>query len=142
MKETVLYFTPKKTPQTAALKGLLIRMGIRIKNIALEQIHEQVGALAGVAGFEKSESAATADPETAEKFQEEMLVLCNFSESRLDALLHGMRRSGVRIALKAMMTESNCTWTFLQLYEELSEEHARMTGAAQMATNHPDPDSH
>ena len=129
MKETVLYFTPKKTPQTAALKGLLIRMGIRIKNIALEQVNEQVGALAGVAGFEKS--GATADPETVAKLQEEMLVLCNFSETRLDALLQGMRKSSIRIALKAMLTESNANWTFLQLYEELSEEHARMTGGPQ-----------
>ena len=52
MKETVLYFSPKKTPQTAALKGLLIRMGIRIRNIAPEQVQELVGALAGAAGFE------------------------------------------------------------------------------------------
>lgn len=59
-----------------------------------------------------------------------MLVLCNFSEARLDALLQGMRRSGIRIALKAMLTESNASWTFLQLYEELLEEHARMTNAA------------
>lgn len=133
MKETVLYFTPKKTPQTAALKGLLIRMGIRIKNIAPEQANEQVGALARVAGFEKA-GAPAADPETTAKLQEEMLVLCNFSEARLDALLQGMRKSGVRIALKAMLTESNCSWTFLQLYEELQEEHARMTGSTQAST--------
>ena len=123
MKETVLYFSPKKTPQTAALKGLLIRMGIRIRNIAPEQVQEQVGALAGAAGFEKSGTASTADPEALEKLQEEMLVLCNFSEARLDALLQGMRRSGIRIALKA-------GWTFLQLYEELLKEHAIMTNAA------------
>ena len=131
MKETVLYFTPQKTPQTAALKGLLIRMGIRIKNITPEQVNEQVGALAGVPGFEQSGAEATIDPEAAAPLQEEMLVLCNFSEARLDALLHGMRRSGIRIALKAMLTESNASWTFRQLYEELSEEHARMTGGAQ-----------
>jgi hypothetical protein len=130
MKETVLYFSPKKTPQTAALKGLLIRMGIRIRNIAPEQVQEQVGALAGAAGFEKSGAASTADPEALEKLQEEMLVLCNFSEARLDALLQGMRRSGIRIALKAMLTESNAGWTFLQLYEELLKEHAIMTNAA------------
>ena len=130
MKETVLYFSPKKTPQTAALKGLLIRMGIRIRNIAPEQVNEQVGALAGIAGFEKANAKPATDPNTAAKLQEEMLVLCNFSEARLDALLQGMRRSGIRIALKAMLTESNASWTFLQLYEELSEEHARMTNAA------------
>ena len=72
MKETVLYFSPKKTPQTAALKGLLIRMGIRIRNIAPEQVQEQVGALAGAAGFEKSGAASTADPEALEKLQEEI----------------------------------------------------------------------
>ena len=63
-----------------------------------------------------------------------MLVLCNFSEARLDALLQGMRRSGIRIALKAMLTESNAGWTFLQLYEELLEEHARMTKGTQAST--------
>lgn len=135
MKETVLYFTPKKTPQTAALKGLLIRMGIRIKNIAPEQANEQVGALAGVAGFEKAGAPAADDPEATAKLQEEMLVLCNFSEARLDALLQGMRKFGVRIALKAMLTESNCSWTFLQLYEELQEEHARMNKVAQATDN-------
>ena len=129
MKETVLYFSPKKTPQTAALKGLLIRMGIRIRNIAPEQVNEQVGALAGIAGFEKANAKPATDPNTAAKLQEEMLVLCNFSEARLDALLQGMRRSGIRIALKAMLTESNASWTFLQLYEELLKEHARMTNA-------------
>lgn len=134
MKETVLYFSPKKTPQTAALKGLLIRMGIRIRNIAPEQVQEQVGVLAGAAGFEKSGTKSTANPEALEKLQEEMLVLCNFSEARLDALLQGMRRSGIRIALKAMLTESNAGWTFLQLYEELLEEHARMTKSTQAST--------
>ena len=97
-------------------------------------VQEQVGALAGAAGFEKAGAASTADPEAPEKLQEEMLVLCNFSEARLDALLQGMRRSGIRIALKAMLTESNAGWTFLQLYEELSEEHARMTGNTQTST--------
>ena len=134
MKETVLYFSPKKTPQTTALKCLLIRIGIRIRNIAPGQVQEQVGALAGTAGFEKAGAASTADPKALEKLQEEMLVLCNFSEARLDALLQGMRRSGIRIALKAMLTESNASWTFLQLYEELSEEHARMTGNTQTST--------
>ena len=134
MKETVLYFSPKKTLQTAALKGLLIRMGIRIKNIAPEQANEQVGALAGIAGFEKANAEPATDPKTAAKLQEEMLVLCNFSEARLDALLQGMRRSGIRIALKAMLTESNASWTFLQLYEELLKEHARMTGNTQTST--------
>ena len=74
MKETVLYFSPKKTPQTAALKGLLIRMGIRIRNIAPEQVQEQVGALAGAAGFEKSGAASTADPEALEKLQESCVI--------------------------------------------------------------------
>ena len=105
MKETVLYFSPKKTPQTAALKGLLIRMGIRIRNIAPEQVQEQVGALAGAAGFEKSGAASTADPESLEKLQEEMLVLCNFSEARLDALLQGMRRSGIRACAEKSETD-------------------------------------
>lgn len=139
MKETVLYFTPKKTPQTAALKGLLIRMGIRIRNVTPEQALEPVGALAGIAGFEKSGKPAAS--EATSVLQDEMLVLCGFTEARLDALLQGMRRSGIRIALKAILTEHNCGWPLLQLYEELLHEHAVMTGATAPASIEEDPAS-
>lgn len=153
MQEIVLYYTPSPTRQSRILKGILVRMGIRIRNVTPEQTNLTVGALVGLPGFESkddsnelaepksenntnewtgSKSNGTADccsaePSTeANVIPEEVLVLHQFSEQRLDALLYALRKEKIRIALKAIVTEQNCSWTFTQLYEELKEEHAKM----------------
>ena len=138
MKETVLYYTPQPTKQSRTLKGILVRMGIRIRNISPQQVNQPVGALAGVPEFEeKSDSAVDTaiknktDADTVEtsaglSIPEEVLVLHQFSEQRLDALLLALRKANVRIALKAIVTEQNCGWTFYQLYEEIRQEHEKM----------------
>ena len=150
MKELVLYYNPSPSPHVAKLKSVLVRMGVRIKNIGPEQVNQTVGYLAGLPGFEaqagvvakvaetevaavgaaSAERAGVADgtAETLPVIPEEVLVMKNFTSSRIDALLYGLRKAGVpKIALKAIITESNSKWTFYQLYEELKEEHAAMS---------------
>lgn len=148
MKETVLYYTPQPTKQSRTLKGILVRMGIRIRNISPQQVNQTIGMLAGVPGFEEktaaenivlsehkadtvSPSGTASIPDITEtsaalSIPEEILVLHQFSEQRLDALLHALRKANVRIALKAIVTEQNCGWTFYQLYEEIRQEHEKM----------------
>ena len=138
MKETVLYYTPQPTKQSRTLKGILVRMGIRIRNISPQQVNQTVGMLAGVPGFEEKTDATAdalsgADPaadtvkaSSSQSIPEEVLVLHQFSEQRLDALLLALRKANVRIALKAIVTEQNCGWTFYQLYEEIRQEHEKM----------------
>ncbi len=128
MNETVLYYSPKKTKQSAVLKGILVRMKIRIRNISPEQLNRKVGSLAGVSGCEETAAAPSVPAEQI--FPDEVLVLHRFSERRLDELLLAMRKAGVRIPLKAVVTESNCDWTFLELCEEVRQEHQRMTAPA------------
>ena len=72
LKETVLYFLRKNTANRSARRSSH-PYGIRIRNIAPEQVQEQVGALAGAAGFEKSGAASTADPEALESFRRRCL---------------------------------------------------------------------
>ena len=148
MKETILYYTPQPTKQSRTLKGILVRMGIRIRNISPQQVNQTVGMLAGVPEFEEKADAAAdtlkanktnadalsgADPAAdtvkaspSQSIPEEVLVLHQFSEQRLDALLLALRKANVRIALKAIVTEQNCGWTFYQLYEEIRQEHEKM----------------
>ena len=52
--ETVLYYTPEPSEKAVKLKGVLVRMGIRIKNISPEQAGETIGSLLGIAGYEKT----------------------------------------------------------------------------------------
>lgn len=46
-QELVLYYNPEASSKVMKLKGVLVRMGVRIRNVAPEQVTETVGALAG-----------------------------------------------------------------------------------------------
>lgn len=130
-KEMVLYYQPEQekisgnASKAAKLKSVLVRMGVRIKNISREQTGQTVGYLAGYDGYEET---ALAEGEALPVVEEEMLVMKNFSSRRIDELLAGLRRAGVpKIGLKAVVTETNCGWTFYALYEELKKEREAMT---------------
>jgi len=134
-KEMVLYYQPEKDRQSgndtkaAKLKAVLVRMGIRIKNISPDQVGQTIGYLAGFDGFEETEQMEGPDVE------EEILVMKNFSNRRIDELLLNLRRAGVpKIELKAVITDTNCKWKFYDLYLELKKEHDTMSG-----TNETDP---
>lgn len=146
MRELVLYYTPSKSPQTAKLKGVLVRMGIRIRNVTPEQLDQKIGHLAGVPGYEASGEPnvpgceASGEPNVPGRPDipdQEVLVLHLFTGSRLDELLRNLKAAGVRIALKAVVTESNCDWTFRELYEELLKEHASMHAQRPTASQAP-----
>ena len=63
LTETVLYYNPGR-PETmkhvAMMKSVLVRMGIRIRNIGPEQVLETVGYLAGMDGFQVLDKALRA----------------------------------------------------------------------------------
>lgn len=125
-RETVLYYSPEKGDRARRVKSVLVRMGVRIRNIGPEQLGEQVGYLAGMDGFLSCEERGTAS-DSINEIGEEVLVLHHFTERRLDELLRGLRRADASVALKAIVTESNCGWSFYELYEEISKEHALMS---------------
>ena len=67
-----------------------------------------------------------------EEFSDPMLVFCNLPHEKLDHLLTAMGRAGLpHIALKAMLTPTNRTWTSQQLWTELRREHEAMQAQRQ-----------
>ena len=83
-----------------------------------------MGYLAGL-----SEVASVSEAYSGDEGQEEMLLMCGFSRQDLDRLLAAIKKGKLRqVALKAMLTPTNCTWSGLQLLQELSQEHAYMHG--------------
>lgn len=64
------------------------------------------------------------DPFTGEVPEENLLLLCDFSEKRLDRLLLSLRKSPVQIDFKAVLTPSNKHWNVLRLLLELKAEKA------------------
>ena len=76
-----------------------------------------VADLCGLPGAgEGREPLSPADPTPA-------LVLWGLDRKALDAFLDGLKAAGVRIPLKAVVTDINRAWTFAALLEELHAEH-------------------
>lgn len=119
-KEVALYFDPNGGEQTALLKSILVRMGARIKNVAADQVGQTVGCLLGRKGYDARENAE------APALEQPMLVLDGFTDKRLELLLLEMKKTGVTVPYKAVVTESNLGWLLHQLYEELRAEHEAM----------------
>ena len=152
--ELVLYYStgdPRMKKQEMMMKSVLVRMGVKIRNVAPDQVLETVGYLAGIPGFEsrkteentdKAESAEDGKmmPEDSEiqedpripVITEPVLVMRDFTSRRIDALLLNLRKAKVpKINLKAIVTEQNAGWSFYHLYEEIGEEHRLMNGGTQ-----------
>lgn len=124
-KELVLYYRPRGAANPAKLKGVLVNMGIRIRNIQPDQLEEKIGFLAGIEGFEKKEKEENS--QEPEELTREVLVMHQFTNDRLEEFLLRLRKAGVpRVELKAVVTATNASWTFRQLYQELCREHQEM----------------
>ena len=118
-RETVLWFDPDGG-QSAAVKSILVQMGVRIRNVAPEAVGQTIGCLLGRKGFDAREA-----PETP-ALSQPVLVMDGFTEKRLEILLREMKKHGVSVPYKAVVTETNLGWLFHQLYDELAREHEAM----------------
>ena len=115
----LLYGLPKETPAGRAAREILAALGIAVTEVAPYQLLQPVGVLAGYEG-EAAQLYFGSAP------QELVLMMAGFSSVQLDSLLAALRRAGIVIPLKAVLTQHNRNWSFLSLIEELQREHAAM----------------
>jgi hypothetical protein len=73
-------------------------------------------------------SETAAKDKTAEDLAEELFVMAGLSGGRVDAVLAALRKAGIRIPYKAVMTATNQDWDVRKLYREIRSEHEAMTG--------------
>ena len=120
--ETVLLYNIAQTPLASGLKPILLKMKVRIRVISPEQYAQPLGVLAGLPGFQELDNAYEGD-----EFPEPMIVLCGFTDQRLDQFLRELRRKKLPpIPLKAILTQHNQKWDSITLYQELKSEHEAM----------------
>lgn len=122
-KASALLYNLSRTERGMKVKFLFVRMGVRIVNVSKAEYLQKIGALAGMDGMTKSE------PEyEGEGFQEEMIVLHNFTDRQINDMLRLFREKDMpKIGLKAAVTETNSKWNSLELYEEIKREHEQMS---------------
>ena len=118
----VLLYNFTQSERRMKIKFCLHRLGIGCVDVAPEEQGHPLGLLLGLDGFEPGEAP---DP-----FTEEMLVMYALSREQFSSLLDALRRSGVPVALKAVVTETNITWSSERLHRELAAEHAAMAARA------------
>ena len=119
-----LLLTYNLNPHTAnRLSALCEGQGIRVRAVGRDEYALPIGALAGI-------PVAPREPRAqADGFDDEMLVMCHMLSYQLDAFLAGMREAGLpRVALKAVLTPANVTWSSLKLRDELAREHQALAG--------------
>ena len=86
-----------------------------VKAVPLADYAQTVGALAGAADCLRTEEVYAG------------LVFCGFYGDRMNQALNAMRRTGLRIPYKAMLTAANRGWRPAELFAELQKEHTAMT---------------
>ncbi|MDD6856535.1 MAG: DUF3783 domain-containing protein [Candidatus Faecousia sp.] len=102
------------------IQTLAIRLGFRTRVVRQEEFALPIGALVELPGAEALESG------DGTAFSDEMLVLCNVSGQAFQAFLSGLRTQKTPVALKAMTTEHNLSWSSSKLHGELAAEHENM----------------
>ena len=123
INELVLYFGLDDESQETLMQNLLTRLAIEGKKIEVQDVNRLVGELAGSPSG-NAKQAKTAYPETP---KESIIVMKGLADARINELLAGIRQTaGLRIAIKAVVTDQNSGWPFSVLAAELRQEHAMM----------------
>lgn len=68
--------------------------------------------------------SSSSPPVSPLQASESLLVMCGFSDKRMDKLLFELRRSDTRIDFKAVLTPTNKAWTISRLLLEMHKERA------------------
>ena len=123
MTRVLLYnITGEKLTKIQTAAGLLGLVAIEVPEDAFGN---PIGFMLGHEGFRPSDSQ--------ELFSDEMLVM----ETLCSPLLDFMRKNGVSVALKAVVTEQNSAWSAAALCRELRREHEAMRACASKKSVHP-----
>ncbi|AKN29919.1 hypothetical protein Ccar_03310 [Clostridium carboxidivorans P7] len=118
MKPTILLFNIKdKTRYDGVIKAAL-PLRVKIKKVDKEEYLQPIGYLVG-----KKDIDPIVEKYEGPELGDEMLLFSDLAGTKLNQLLLSLKKSAVRINLKAVLTQNNEKWNTIQLYEELSKEH-------------------
>lgn len=126
---SLLIYNIKDRAKLGKIKFICLKFGIKAKEIKPGEYGEKIGFLAGEDGFEKS-------GETAEVFDGEMLVLCNFTQALFTVFVTALKNENARVELKAFLTENNADWNSAKLFREISAEHEAMKTMEKKGVHH------
>ncbi len=110
----VLYLYNLDNPKGAKIRRMCLPLRIRTQLVP-PQAHTLT--------LEELIGGAPPPAEAAPGFSDELLLMAGFTSAQMDALFQGFRRAKIPpVALKAVLTATNRSWTSVQLRQELLRE--------------------
>ena len=116
----ILLFGLKKEKE-CTVRAVAQKIGADVTAVDRRDYGQKIGTLAGISGFSK-ERKSYEGPD----FAAEMLVFSGMTPQQVDAFLAEYKESGQQpVALKAIITPYNVSWTADALFRELLKEHVQ-----------------
>ena len=112
------------TKKDRAVRMAAEKIGADVTAVNRRDYGQKIGTLAGISGFYK-DGKIYDGPD----FAMEMLVFSGMMPSQVDAFLAEYKATGLStVALKAIVTPHNVSWTADALFRELMKEHFQFFG--------------
>lgn len=124
MREQILIFQIRDSEMKSRLTRALLPLRVRVRAVAEKDYGKTIGEIAGVKSAADIRPDSGAEEESVSALSDPMMVFAGFTSARLDAALRSLRSHSVKIPYKAVLTESNASWTPAALLAELKKEHA------------------
>ena len=121
----VVYGVDWESERGGLLHRVIRELGFRKHDVSPDRLYDQVGSCAGLVGFHPSLRDFGEDAPTCE-----FLLLCNLNKRQLDDFLMALKIVGVSIPHKAILTKENKSWRFIDLMEQVAQEHEHLVAAA------------
>lgn len=115
--KVLLYHLGEESDAGRALRAVLREQKLLTLDVGEEALGETVWHLVSTNGEAKGAPAPECIPDVS------FMLLCALGERQLDRLLAAMRRAGVYVPYKAVLTETNRDWTLGALIVEVAREH-------------------
>lgn len=117
MKPQMLVYQMAKE-KADTIRNMVLPLGISLRMVTEEDASKTLETLVTEETFSEKESLAGS---------KEALVMCGFSQLQF-SLVMGLfsRKKLPKVPVKAMMTDTNKTWMFRDLVEEIWDEHNKM----------------
>lgn len=104
------------------IRRYLNKEKISARIVQAPEFLENLGYLFEIPGFSKTSAFNLGG-----NFHEEMMVMKDFSDEQMNAFFAFFKENSLPpVSLKAVLTPITMHWTSLQLFEELSKEHASL----------------
>lgn len=122
MRETVLLYHFEDAARLSEVRIALMPLKLYVQEIGQADYNKPIGMFAGMTGVSTQQKTESLYGE----IENEMMILCGLTERKLDRTLQALRRRKISVPYKAILTDSNKSWSGEALYHELVKEHKKI----------------